>query len=113
MFSDRTRQRLLDIVQNADRLLDHAGDKTLDQFKGDLKTIDAVERCLERITEAVIQIGETDIERAQLGVAWAEIKGLGNRLRHEYRRIDARVIYDTVRDDILPLRAAAARALET
>lgn len=112
MFSDRTRRRLVDIVQNADRLLDHIGDRTLDQLKGDLKTIDAVERCLERITEAIIQIGEEDVERAQLDVVWAEVKGLGNRLRHEYRRIDARVIYDTIRDDIPPLRAAAARALE-
>jgi uncharacterized protein with HEPN domain len=112
MFSKRTIDRLNDIVENADRIMSYTGDRSLDQFADNQMVVDAVERCLARITEVIIQIGESDVEIARLGVVWVEVKGLGNRLRHEYRRINASIIYETVRSDIPKLRDAAAGALE-
>lgn len=111
MFSKRTIQRLEDVVENADRITDYAAGLNLEEFKQNQLVIDAVERCLARITEAIIQIGEVDTRVAELGVVWNEIKGLGNRLRHEYRRIEPSIIYETIQDDIPALRDAAARAL--
>lgn len=112
MFSERTRQRLADIVENCDRITSYTSGYSLDRFQQDSRTVDAVERCFSRITEAIIQLGEVETELTGLGVVWTEIRGLGNRLRHEYRRIDPRFIFDSVQDDIPPLRDAAFRALE-
>ena len=112
MSSRSTRLRLEDIVENVDVIAGYIAGMEETDFMHDRKTRDAVERCLARITEAVIQIGETEIHRLQLGVTWSEVRGLGNRLRHEYRRIDGRVIFATARDDLPPLRAAAGRALQ-
>lgn len=57
MSSDRVRQRLNDVIENIDRIRDHIGPMSFAEFERDAKTVDAVERCLQRITEAVIKIG--------------------------------------------------------
>lgn len=45
--------------------------------------IDAVERCLSRISEAATKIGPI-AEEILPGHDWRGIRGIGNRLRHEY-----------------------------
>jgi uncharacterized protein with HEPN domain len=56
-------------------------------FERDGKTRDAVERCLERICEAAHRLGG---RAAQLmpNQPWSDIRGMGNRLRHAYDRLD-------------------------
>ncbi len=103
--------RLQDIIENADWIAEYLTGYDLEHFKQDRRTADAVERCLGRITEAVIQLGALESEHAELNVPWNEVKSLGNRLRHDYRRIDRTVIYRIAQDDLPDLRDAAARAL--
>lgn len=57
MSSDREALRLQDIVENIDRIGSHVEGLDRGHFLTDAKTVDAVERCLQRITEAVIKIG--------------------------------------------------------
>lgn len=111
MFSERGRVRLQDIIDNADWIAEYLEGYDLERFKKDRRTADAVERCFGRITEAVIQLGALESEQAGLDLPWNEVRSLGNRLRHEYRRIDRTVIYQTACDDLPRLRDAAARAL--
>lgn len=111
MSSERSRVRLRDIVDNADWIAEYLAGYQLERFKQDRRTADAVERCLGRITEAVIQLGMLESEQAGLGLPWNEVRNLGNRLRHDYRRIDRTVIYQIARDEVPALRDAAMRAL--
>ena len=60
MSSSREAQRLQDIVENIDAARSYVGDMAIEAFIADRKTVDACERCLQRITEAVIKIGEDD-----------------------------------------------------
>ncbi len=113
MFSDRSRQRLQDIVDNADWIAHDLEGIDGERLRGDRMRADAVERCLQRITETIIQLGAEQADQAELNVPWHEIRNLGNRLRHEYRRIDRLVIFDIAVNDIPPLRDAAAKALQT
>lgn len=112
MFSERMQFRLRDILDNIDAIESYAGAMPLAQFQEDRRTIDAVERCLQRITEAVIQIGETEMRAILPDIPFASIRGMGNKLRHEYHRIDARQIYITIYDELPPLRDAVRRALD-
>ena len=54
MSSSRETLRLHDIVENIDRIWRYTDGLDFPAFVGDPKTVDAVERCLQRITEAVI-----------------------------------------------------------
>jgi hypothetical protein len=42
---------------------------------------------------------------------WGDIRGLGNRLRHAYDRIDLDIFWNTVRDRLPSLKADAEQAL--
>jgi uncharacterized protein with HEPN domain len=76
----------------------------------DLKTQDAVERCLGRISEAAVKLGEA-AERLAPSVRWDEIRAFGNRLRHGYDTIRPSRIWLIVRDDLDSLEAACQSAL--
>jgi len=111
MFSDRVRSRLDDIVNDAARAQTFIGDMDVDTFVADQRTLLAVERLLQRVTEATIQIGMQEMARIAPGVAARKIRDFGNFLRHQYADVDARVIYTIVREDLPPLAEAASRAL--
>jgi len=81
-----------------------------DVYRIDLKTKSAVERQLQIITEAAVRLGE-DGERQCPGVDWRGFRGMGNILRHGYHRIDDRIVWDTVKDELPPVKAAVLRAL--
>ena len=49
---------LSDIVQNVERIQNYVGDLRRDDFERDARTQDAVERCLERICEAAVRLGD-------------------------------------------------------
>jgi uncharacterized protein with HEPN domain len=111
MYSEHVRTRLQDVVEYSDRAASYLGEMSLAEFRADHRTLHAVERCVACITEAVIQIGEDEAGRIWPHVPFRLVRGMGNRLRHEYKGIDARAVYETVHGELPALRADAAQAL--
>ncbi len=111
MSTEREVQSLVDILENIDRITDYLGNASRDEFAGDRKTIDAVERCLQRITEATIRIGAARLEAISPSTLAHEARGLGNVLRHAYDMIDLDTIWLTVKEKLPVLRADCAAAL--
>lgn len=111
MYSDRIRLRLEHIVENSDRIADYIAGMDFDAFSRHRMTIDAVERCLARITEASVRIGETAMNEIAPDVPMHVLRGFGNALRHDYDRIDLATIWATVNNDLRSLRAACEQAL--
>lgn len=103
-------QCLADIIENAERIAEYVRDLDSEGFGRDGRTRDAVERCLERICEATRRLGG-HAAALMPDQPCADIRGLGNRLRHAYDRVSASVIWDTATRDISSLRASAVRAL--
>lgn len=56
----------------------------------------AVERCIEIISEASRYIPERLTGRYP-GIPLHDIRGIGNRLRHEYQRVDDEIIWCVAR----------------
>ena len=81
-----------------------------EDFRQDPKTVAAVERKLQLISEAAIRLGE-EAERLCPGPQWRNIRGLGNWLRHQYDRIDLETIWRTVTTDLPSLRQAVDSAI--
>ena len=110
MPTSRPALRLVDIVENIDRITEFTRGLDRRGFENDLKTALAVERCLQIISEAAIKLGDAAEELAP-GPPWADIRGMGNLLRHGYDRVDPETLWRTIRKDLKPLRKACARAL--
>jgi uncharacterized protein with HEPN domain len=108
--SERPAQRLADIVENADAVQTYVAGMDLAGFERDRKTIDAVERCLERISEAAAKLGDVAAALAP-DQPWQRIRALGNRLRHEYDDVPAYRLWDIAQADLPMLKAACMDAL--
>ena len=101
---------LRDILDGVDMIVRFVRDMDFDAFREDPKTIAAVERKLLLISEAAVRLGE-DAERLCPGLPWHNIRGIGNWLRHRYDRVDVETVWNTVIDDLPPLRSGVLRAL--
>lgn len=110
MPSKKPVYRLQDIIENAQAIFRYTAGMDLKTFEEDRKTYDAVERCLERISEAAAKLG--DLAPVLMpGQPWQKVRALGNRLRHEYETIREDRLWDIVQTDLPSLCIACQEAL--
>jgi uncharacterized protein with HEPN domain len=76
------------------------------------KTVAAVERKLQIISEAAIRLG-IEAERRCPSLPWRDIGGIGNHLRHGYERVDLQQIWETITSDLTALKAGMAGELNS
>ena len=101
---------LRDIRDGIDMIVQFVHGMDFEAFREDPKTVAAVERKLLLVSEAAVRLGE-DAERLCPGLPWQNIRGIGNWLRHRYDRVDVETVWNTVVDDLPPLRSGVLRAL--
>ncbi len=110
MSSKDPIQRFEDILENTNRIEEFTAGMDRATFEEDPKTSNAVERCLERVSEAARKLGP-DAERLCPGVPWPKLCALGNYLRHEYDRVEIARVWMMLEDDLPPLKVAVFAAL--
>ena len=66
--------------------------RDLGAFRSDIQLRYAIERCIEIVSEASRHIPVEEKARFP-DVPWPEIAGIGNRLRHEYGRLDEVLVW--------------------
>lgn len=103
--------RFRDIIANIDAITESTAGLTREQFFADRDKYDATERRLSRISEAAIKLGLL-AEQLAPDQPWANIRGLGNWLRHDYPNIIRDTIWQTIREHLAPLRESSERALK-
>jgi uncharacterized protein with HEPN domain len=75
-----------------------------DAFRSDLRTIYAVTRCLEIISEASRRLPD-ELKARHPSIKWRDMAGAGNIYRHEYEDVAAHAIWDTITLHLPPLHA--------
>lgn len=78
-------------------------DMSFDQFSKDKKTKQAVVRCMEIIGEAANAIPQ-EVKDTNPDIQWREIISMRNKVLHEYFGIDDEVIWQTISEDLIPLK---------
>lgn len=104
-------KRYEDILENIERIENHIEDMTEEQFHADQKTMDAVERCIERICEATVKLGDIASE-IEPSAPWEKMRGMGNMLRHEYDVVLSEIVWNTAQKDLPELKAVAQRSID-
>jgi uncharacterized protein with HEPN domain len=84
---------------------------TLDTFRLDSKTFDAVVRNLEIIGEATKGIPDS-VRLKHRDVDWKRTAALRNILIHEYFGVDAEIIWDVVQNKLTALEKSAQKILQ-
>jgi uncharacterized protein with HEPN domain len=103
---------LLDILNNIRLIQTYLHGMDREAFEVDRRTRDAVERCLERLSEAASKLG-AEAESLAPGPPWPAIRAFGNVLRHAYDQIDPGRVWQIVTTDLPVVAMAAEAALVT
>ena len=111
MPSNGPTQRLDDILENIGRIRSYTKGMAEAGFLQDTKTIDAVERCFERIAEAARRLEDRfDADYPDLDLS--ALRGFGSVLRHDYDSVQPALLWGFVRDRLDPLEVMAHAELE-
>jgi uncharacterized protein with HEPN domain len=90
---------LNDILESAIKIKKYTENLSLEHFLNDDKTVDAVVRNLEIIGEAANRIN-LEIKEQYPKVEWKRIKGLRNRIVHDYFGIDYEIVWSIIENDL-------------
>ena len=92
-MSKRQLKLLLeDILESAEKITTYTQSLTYEEFIADSKTIDAVIRNFEIIGEAANRLPD-DFREINEQIDWHKIRGLRNRIVHNYFGIDYSIIW--------------------
>lgn len=105
------RDYLDDILGSISDIQDFTRDMTYKDLENDKKTFYAVIRCLEVLGEAVKKIPK-DIRKQYAGVPWEEMAGMRDKLIHEYFGVDADTLWDTIQEDLSPLKDVVSKIID-
>ena len=84
---------------------------SFDGFAGDKKTINAVLRSIEVMGEASRKIPEETRQRYPQ-VPWRKMSGMRDKLIHEYHGVDIDTVWQTLQEDIPPLKDMIQEIIE-
>ena len=105
------RVRLIDIRAEIAGIWELTANAELVTFASSWGMKRAVEHGLLIIAEAAKHLPPS-LKEMRPEVPWEKIHGLGNLLRHEYRRIDPEILWSIVTEHLGALDAAAAVLLD-
>jgi uncharacterized protein with HEPN domain len=110
MPSDPAELPLRDILHHIDLAEAFLDGFEYATFQTDIRTVYAVTRCLEIISEASRRLPDALKARHSL-IAWKQMAAAGNVYRHEYEDVAAHYVWDTVQGDLKSLRGAVVQEL--
>jgi len=102
---------LRDILHHIDPAANFSAGFNRVSFTHDIKTVYAVTRCLEIISEASRRL-PNDVKARHPVIGWRQIAGAGNVYRHDYEDVAAEFVWETVERALPPLRIAIEAELK-
>ena len=102
MPSDSAVGPLTDIRENIALAFSFVSQASIDQFLADRRTVYAVTRCLEIISEASRRL-PPELKARHPYVRWQGMAGAGNVYRHDYELVLDKAVWDTVHSSLKPL----------
>ena len=111
MPSKNPAQRLRDILENIDAIETFTVGMNFEQFELDRKTVYAVTRALEIISESSRRLPD-ELKRRHSEIDWRAVAAAGNVYRHEYEGVDDALVWHTLQHDLARLRKVAEAELE-
>jgi len=98
-MTQKTKRILLKMLDYSIKIMTYTDKYTMEMFMQDTKTIDAVVFNLSQIGELVALV-DNDTKSKYQDIDWISIKGLRNRIVHDYEGIKTIMIWHLISKDI-------------
>lgn len=108
--SKSPRLRLFHMRDEIESLSKELAGLTFDTYQASYGLRRITERAIQIISEAARALPE-ELRARHPQAPWADIMAIGNPLRHEYHRIDDRVLWQTATIDLPELRPIILRMI--
>lgn len=102
--------RLGDILAAVGLIEGFVAGMDFDAYRNDEKTKSAVERQLLTLSEAAKALGGR-AEALCPGNDWKGFRGMGDLLRHAYHRVDDQLVWNSLTQELPPLKVSVKKAL--
>ena len=110
-MSERSWEILFeDIIESINKIEEYTQNLTFEDFERTPLRIDAVVRNIEIIGEASKNIPE-EIQNKFKDIPWKKIKGIRNRIVHEYFSVDISIIWFIVKNELESLKNSLQKHL--
>ena len=97
-----------DILQCIEHIQSYTAKLSFEQFSSHFMTVEACLYNIQIIGEAVSLLPQ-DIKKENPGIPWAAIKGMRNRLIHEYFGTDLQLVWGIIKDQLPGLKTDLQR----
>ncbi|MEE2979944.1 MAG: HepT-like ribonuclease domain-containing protein [Pseudomonadota bacterium] len=99
MVPNRVQDRLHHILEAIDAIEQLTAGKTLAEYRNDPDLAAAVERYIERLSEASRHLPDT-YKQKHPSIDWRGVASIGNILRHVYEQVIDEEIWQAVTNDL-------------
>ncbi len=96
------RERIKDILDAIAEIQSFTQDMDFNTFAKDDRSIRAVEMNFIIIGESAGRV-PNDVEESNPEIPWSFMRGMRNRIVHDYFQVDEKLMWDTVQNDLPPL----------
>lgn len=96
-------KRLADIVRAIDTIFEFVGNRGMEEFIADKKSYHAVIYNIMIIGEAANML-TYEFRETHTDVQWRQITNMRNFLIHGYHNVEECLVWETITDDLSPLR---------
>ncbi len=103
-------EALTDILQNIQLASAFTEGVSYKDFCADLRTVYAVTRCFEIISEASRRLPK-QLKARHANIPWTDIAGAGSVYRHSYEDVLEQILWHTLKHGLGPLKAVAEAEL--
>lgn len=102
---------LMHILDAIDLIEDYIKGMSLNQFLAKSMVHDAVVRQVEIIGEAARNVSD-EFKKKQSKLPWGKMIGIRNKIIHEYFNVNYSIVWDTITEDLPPLKKAIKKILK-
>ncbi len=102
-------QDMLKAIDEASAVLKHSN---FEEFKNDRTAVLASVACIQILGEASKHVPE-EVKRKYPEIPWVEIRGMRNRIAHEYFEVDEGIVWTTCKEDFPKLRPMLMKVLDS
>ena len=88
-----------DILKSIQHISDYSGKLTLDDFTSNFMVVEACLYNIQIIGEAVSKIPQ-EIKKSEPKIPWTLIKGMRNRLIHDYIGTDLQLVWTVIKNEL-------------